>query len=135
MFECLFFLWKSPQIESESAESKGSSDIADAKAVAKAKAKVEADIEECKEEIKDMKSQISQLKTDISIKECQLNNAETKEEDKIEIRKQLTLLMTSKVQTETAKTQLETRLTNAMEHLNNLKEAALRPTEGNKNID
>ena len=125
MFECFVFLYKSPQVEST--ESKGSSDTADAKAIAK----IDADIEQCKSEIKDMKSQISQLNTDIAMKESELNSAQTNEE-KVEIRKEksqlndrLNLLMTSKVQ-------LETRLTNEKTHLNKLQEAALRPKEGKK---
>ena len=97
------FLWKLPQVENTGSKEEPT----DAKAIAK----IEADIEECKSEIMDMKSQISQLKNDISIKQSKLNDIETKEEYKVDIRnekaelnKQLMLLMTSKAQLETTKT-------------------------------
>ena len=110
------FLCKStPQVESTESK-KG--DTADVKAIAK----IDADIDECKAQIKKWDFKITKLKTDISMKESELNNAQTNEE-KVEIRKQLTLLMTSKAQLETSKAQLETRLTNAMDHLNKMSES------------
>jgi predicted RNase H-like nuclease (RuvC/YqgF family) len=72
-----------------------------------------------------MKLQVSQLKADIAIKESKLNDAKTKEKEKVHIHNNI-------FQLNQQLTQLETRLTNRDCHLNKLKEEALHPKQGNK---